>query len=137
MLKHLHKILLIGCLICSISLSNAYAQEDKPIEVVNQVTQTTTTVNVKDIDIEPLNTKEIKKDVVPDVKKETKKVASYFFLAVVLLAFLVLSIYLAIFLRTRYLKAFANELDEFSDKLELGVPSNKEEALKSFLNRTK
>ena len=49
------------------SFASVQTQENSSIEVVNQVTQTTTTINVKDIDIEPLNTKEIKKDVVPDV----------------------------------------------------------------------
>lgn len=94
-------------------------------------------VKVNDLDVEPINTKEVK-NVVPDSKKEGRKVINLFLrvMGAVLLSAVILY-FILLFVKKYYGSAFAvEETDEF-ESLNLTPPENKEDALKSFLNRTK
>lgn len=95
-------------------------------------------VKVNDEEIEPINTAPVKKEVVPDSKKEGKKVINLFLkvMGAVLLSGVFLFIILS-FVKKYYASAFVEEDYEDYESLNLNSPNNKEEALKSFLNRTK
>ena len=91
MLKNLHKIFYIFCLISFLGITqpsnadvNTNALKNITAEQMNFVQQD---VKVNDLDIEPLNTQNVKKDVVPDTHKEGKKVFSYFLRTMLLVAF--------------------------------------------------
>ncbi|MBQ8636209.1 hypothetical protein IJ425_08675 [bacterium] len=105
---------------------------------VEQVTHTQN-VQVNDLDIEPINTQEVKKTVVPDVKKEGKKVFQNFLKAMALAILSGGIIYLILlFVNKYYGSAFVSqEDDEYFEALDLQTPDNRPDALKSFLNRTK
>lgn len=95
-------------------------------------------VNVKDLDIDPINTKKVKQSVVPDTKKESKKIMMLFLKTMAAVAFCTVIIYIILlFVKKFYSSAFVNqEVDEY-ENLDLATPNTKEEALKNFLNRVK
>jgi len=95
-------------------------------------------VNVKDLDIDPINTKKVKQAVVPDTKKEGKKIIMLFLKTMMAVAFCTVIIYIILlFVKKFYSSAFVNqEVDEY-ENLDLATPNTKQEALKSFLNRIK
>ena len=96
-------------------------------------------IKVNDLDIEPIDTQMLKKSVVPDAKSEGKKVMELF--AKVMLAVFVAGIvvYLVlVFVKKYYGSAFVEQDDEeFYEDLDLATPKSKQDALKSFLNRTR
>ena len=82
MLKLLHKTLYISAIFCLLTLNpavvadmNTNALEKTTAEQMNFVQQD---VKVNDLDIEPINTQEVKKNVIPDTQKEGRKVIAYF-----------------------------------------------------------
>ena len=95
-------------------------------------------VKVNDLDIEPINTNQVK-NVVPDTKKESKKVFAYFLRTMLAVAFSSIVIYLVlIFVRKYYGSAFMNaDEEEYFEAFDLNTPNSKQDALKTFLNRTK
>lgn len=95
-------------------------------------------INVKDLDIDPLNTKNIKNSVVPDTKKEGKKVMLLFLKTMLAVAFATVILYvILLFVKRFYRSAFvAQDQDEY-ENLDMSSPNSKQEALKSFLNRAK
>jgi len=95
-------------------------------------------VQVEDSEIEPINTESVKKSVVPDTSKEGKKIIGLFLKSMVALAFCILTIYLILLFIKRYYysSSVLSESEEF-ESLDLSTPNNKNDALKSFLNRTK
>ena len=96
-------------------------------------------VQINDLDIEPINVNEVKKTVVPDTKEEGKKVINLFLRAmagVVICA--VILYFVLLFVKKYYGSAFVNtDYDEDFESLDLATPNNKQDALKSFLNRTR
>ena len=96
-------------------------------------------VKVNDLDIEPINTQAVKKDVIPDTQKEGKKVAAYFLRAMLGVLFCSIILYLIlVFVKKYYSSAFVNpEEEEYFEAFDLTTPNNKQDALKTFLNRTK
>ena len=96
-------------------------------------------VQVKHLDVEPMNTEKVKKTVVPDAKQEGKKVIGLFLK--VMSGVMICSIFLyfvLLLVKKYYGSAFmAQEYEEEFEIYNLTSPSNKVDALKSFLNRTK
>lgn len=106
--------------------------ENKNMELVQN------NVKLDDPDIEPIDTKDIKKTVIPDTQKEGKKVLMLFVKAmfIVFLCSIVLYFILS-FVKKFYGNSFSpNDIEEF-ESLDLASPNSKDDALKSFLNRTK
>lgn len=141
-LKHLHKVLLIGLFACLLVLpvevqaaNNLIAKNSNN----EQMKLIHNDVKVNDLDIEPMDTQKVKKSVVPDTKKESKKVMALFLramCAVILCA--ILLYFILIFVKKYYGSAFVNVDDEeYFETLDLSTPNNKQDALKSFLNRTR
>ena len=143
MLKKAHKIVYIICAICFLAFSpialadkNEAALKNTTAEQMNFVAQD---VKVNDLDIEPINTQALKKEVVPDTKKEGKKVFAYFLRAMLGVAFCSIILYLIlVFVKRYYGSAFVNpEEEEYFEAFDLSTPNSKQDALKAFLNRTK
>ena len=143
MLKNLHKIFYIFCLISFLGITqpsnadvNTNALKNITAEQMNFVQQD---VKVNDLDIEPLNTQNVKKDVVPDTHKEGKKVFSYFLRIMLLVAFCSIVAYLVLFLIKKYNgSAYVNwQEEDCPEAFDLSTPDTKQDALKIFLNRTK
>ena len=140
MQKCLHKIILAVFAICLTFFS--------PVGICETgipVIQDETTINlsedtkVQDLDIEPINTENVKKEVVPDTQNEIKKVFGLFVKTMFAVAFSAVLIFcIAIFVKKYYKSAFVpqKEDDEY-DNLNLATPETKTEALKFFLNKTK
>lgn len=144
--KVLNKFLIAGCLF-SFLLCPCFAIGEKdtiPVarEIVNSNGQTMeliqNEVNVKDLDIDPLDTKDVKNSVVPDAKKESKKVAMLFIKTMLGVMFSAIVLYIILlFVNKFYKSAFIeNSTDEY-ENLDLATPQTKQDALKSFLNRVK
>lgn len=143
MLKRLHKNFFVISLFCLLALTpyvsakgEYIALESVTPEQMNLIQQD---IRVNDLDIEPINTQEVKKTVVPDTKKEGQKVFAYFLramLGVVLCA--IILYFVLIFVKKFYGSAFVNpEEEEYFEAFDLSTPKTKQDALKSFLNRTK
>ena len=104
----------------------------------SQMDLVTNEVSVKDLDIDPLNTEKVRKSVVPDAKQEGKKVIRLFLKTMMAVAFCAVILYvILIFVKKYYGSAFVSNDYEELEVLDLGTPTNKVEALKSFLNKTK
>ena len=141
MLKRLHKILLTIILFNCLFFVPFAAQCEPLSDNANNSSQMNLVVNevsVKDLDIDPINTEKVKKSVVPDTKKEGKKVIGLFLKTMIAVLFSAVIVYLILlFVKKFYGTAFyKNEYEEF-EGLDLSTPTNKTDALKSFLNRTK
>lgn len=142
MLKRLHKIFFIICFIFLTAVSQAAMENDlvalKSI-TPEQMKLIQQDVKVDDLDIEPINTRQVKKTVVPDTKKESRKVMAYFLRAMLAVVFCAIILYLIlVFVKKYYGSAFVNlEEEEYFEAFDLSTPNNKQDALKSFLNRTK
>lgn len=142
MLKQLHKVFCVTIFACFLALSScSFAANDVNLKDNSNV-QTTfeqKDIKVNDLDIEPMDTKAVKKTVVPDVKKEGRKVMFNFLKAMLLVFFASIIIYLVLlFVKKYYGSAFVtHEDDEYFETLDLETPDNRPKALKSFLNRTK
>ena len=143
MLKRLHRIILTICFTCLITLNpNVQAKNDLiALESITpeQMKLIQKDVKVNDLDIEPINTQGVKKEVVPDTKKEAKKVLAYLiraFCAVILSAIFIY--FVLIFVKKYYSSAFVNQDDEdYFEAFDLSTPDNRQDALKAFLNRSK
>lgn len=142
MLNRLRKTAILCFTACFLALNPVYAETEAPLMVdtaaPSQMDLIRNDVNVKDIDIDPINTEKVKKNVVPDAKKESKKVIGLFLKTMAAVAFCAVILYvILLFVKKFYGSAFVpHECDEF-EALDLSTPSNKTDALKSFLNRTK
>ena len=80
MQKLLHKLIVVICIIC-FSVISPVAYSAPGIPVVQEsadINLTEDSINVKDIDIDPINTEKVKKNVVPDTKNEFKKLKKQF-----------------------------------------------------------
>lgn len=95
-------------------------------------------VKIDDPDIEPINTKDVK-NVVPDTKKEGKKVIMLFLKAMFTVFICAVALFfLLAFIKKNWADAFKEvKTEQEFEALDLSSPNNKLEALKSFLNRTK
>ena len=136
MLKQLSKITLAIFTVCFFmfpTLAMAQNQYEPSVGVIHS------DIKVNDLDIEPINTQEVKKSVVPDAKKEGKKVLSLFLKTTSWVMFAIVIIYLIlIFIKKYHGSAFVNPDDEeYFEAFDLSTPDNRQDALKSFLNRTK
>jgi len=139
--KLLHKLIVVICIIC-FSVISPVAYSALGIPVVQEsadINLTEDSINVKDIDIDPINTEQVKKNVVPDTKNEFKKLIGLFIKAMIMVVFSAVVIYIVVlFVRKYFGSEFAPQADEEEyDNLELTTPEDKISALKSFLNRTK
>ena len=143
MLKKARKYFFIICFVCLLAITpmayadkNTTALKNTTAEQMNFVQHD---MKVNDLDIEPINTQALKKDVVPDTQKEGKKVFAYFLRAMLGVAFCSIVLYLIlIFIKKYYGSAFVNpEEEEYFEAFDLSTPNNKQDALKAFLNRTK
>lgn len=145
MLKRLCKVILLIIVLInfSIAIEPAYAKPSGIPVLTEETTQDLTfddNVKVKDLDIDPLNTDSIKKSVVPDTKKEGKKLIGLFVKVMLLVALSSLIVFIVLFFVKRfYGSTFVPSDEEYenAEMLELITPSTKSDALRSFLNRTK
>ena len=141
MQKLRHKVAVIALIIC-FACANPVVFGQNGIPVVQDTAVEYTSdngSNVADLDIDPINTENVKKNVVPDTQKEIKKVIGLFAKTMIAVIFCVIVLYIILlFVKKYYGSAFAPPADEEDyDNLELTTPDDKTEALKSFLNRTK
>ena len=119
--------------------------EDSSIPVVDENGQVNTIqtnqrrdIKVNDLDIEPMNTQSVKKTVIPDTKQEGKKVLNLFLKAMMIVALCSLFCFIVLkFIRKFYASAFVNQQQDDYEALDLSGPNTKQEALQSFLRRTK
>ena len=142
MRRQLRKTFLKIILICFLALTNFASAKGDLItlkSITPQEMQQIQDVKVNDLDIEPINTQEVKKHVVPDTKSEGKKVMAYFLRAMLGVAFCAIVLYLIlIFIKKYYGSAFINpQEEEYFEAFDLSTPKTKQDALKSFLNRIK
>ena len=136
---------LIVITVCMFSLnSNAFAAKETGIPVMTEEFAQELTVdnnsNIKDLDIEPINTDKVKRHVVPDTKQEGKKLIGLFIKTMLMVAFCAVVIYFILLFIKKFKKSSFIPYDEEyenEEMLELTTPRTKTEALKSFLNRTK
>ena len=142
MLRQLRKILI--AVFCTLMLATTSVYANNNLNVVSNATQEQMRliqqdVKVNDLDIEPIDTQAVKDTVVPNTKNEGKKVMGYFLramLGVVLCA--ILLYFILLFVRKYYGSAFVNsEEEEYFESFDLTTPTSKQEALRTFLNRTK
>ena len=141
MLKHLHKTLLIQTILC------LFLTTPVSLAALNLPNDTTTKeqmelihkdIKVNDLDIEPINTSAVKKNVVPDTKQEGKKIIGLFIKSMIMVAFCAVILYvILVFVKKYYGSAFVSNEYEEIESLDLTTPNTKQDALKSFLNRTK
>ena len=142
MLKLLSKYFVFFYLLLNISIFPvAFGFNDSDIPVQQDEAQMQLIqkdVRVDDADIEPIDTQKVKKAVVPDSKKEGKKVLTLFLrtMCAVLVSALIIYI-VSVIIKRYYGSAFAIDDIEENEDYNLSTPNSKEEALKSFLNRTR
>ena len=95
-------------------------------------------ISVEDAEIEPINTKKVKDNMVPDSSREGKKVIGLFLKTMVAVGFCAVILYfILIFVKKFFASAFINHDFEELENLDLATPNNKQDAIRSFLNRTK
>ncbi len=155
MLKQVHKFLtalIIGCFLLTPSIVCAVdevsdAAQDKTAEEIpvsrgisqkGDVELIQNDVKVEDSDIEPINTGKIKESVVPDPNKEGKKVIGLFLKTMIAVLFCAVILYfILLFVKKYYAGSFFSSDSEDLDDFDLSTPNSKNDALKSFLNKTK
>ena len=107
--------------------------EDGGMEFVQDVQ-----LDIDDPEIEPINTKKVKDTVVPNPNQEGKKIIGLFIKIMTITALCVIIIYsILVFIKKFYASAFISQDNEELENLDLSSPQNKQDALRSFLNRTK
>lgn len=142
MRRQLRNGFLAIALFCFLALMPCVSAKDSTIAFRNlkvSEIQQIKDVKVNDLDIEPMNTYGVKKNVVPDIKSEGKKVIGYFLRVMlgVILSSIILCLMLP-FIKKYYGSAFVNpKEEEYFEAFDLTTPKNKQDALKMFLNRTK
>lgn len=141
MLKQLNKTILLTLIALFFALPAVYAEPAPDVqnsEVQNeQMNPPRKDVKVNDLDIEPMNTRKLKKEVIPDVEKEGRKVIGLFLktmMAVILSA--VLLYFILLFVRKFHGNKYIPNSDEEFAEFDLAPANNKDDALKSFLKRT-
>ncbi len=141
MQKLRYKVILVGLIICFAFIHPMpYCEAVIPVvQETNQNELIENSPNVADLDIDPINTDKVKKDVVPNTQNEIKKVIGLFIKTMISVAFCAILLYvILLFVKKYYGSAFTqNSDDDKYDNLELTTPDDKISALKSFLNRTK
>ena len=143
MLKQVNKFLVAAVLSCILSIPGAaFAVTDTtPIKDISQnsnIELIEQDVHVEDSDIEPIDTGKLKQSVVPDPSKEGKKVVGLFLKTMAAVAFCVVLLYaILLFVKKYYFVNFSGNESEELESLDLSTPNNRNDALKSFLNRTK
>lgn len=114
-----------------------FADNKKNSSLQEQMELIQNDIKVDDLDIEPINTEDLKKNVIPNTKKEGQKVLILFLqvmFGVVLSAAIILIA--SLFVKKYNSSAFAEiEYDEYA-MMNLATPNNKQDAFLSFLNRT-
>ncbi len=139
--KKISKIFLIFILCLNfilISQPKVFGRKPTNTSLQEQMELIQNDIKVDDLDIEPINTEDLKKKVVPDTRKEGQKVLILFFKTMFMVVMAGAIIYVVLlFIRKYRSSAFAeNEyIDEYAP-LNLATPTNKQEAFVSFLNRT-
>ncbi len=138
MLKQANKIIVLiyivfSVMFCPIVLANAplpNGAADNKMELIQN------DVRVNDLDIEPINVQNVKKDVIPDPHKESKKVMALFLKTMMGVAICAVILYIILlFVKKFYSSAFVADEEDY-ENLDLSTPNNKQDALKSFLNRS-
>ena len=145
MSKKMHKILLTitvstMLMLNSFCIAEINAPDDNTIynPNANSMELIQNDVKVKDIDIDPLDTQKVKKEVVPDTKQESKKLIGLFLKAMVGVAFCSVVIYaLLLLMNKKYGTTLSAKDIENFDVPELKTPNNKIDAFRSFLDRSK
>ena len=139
----LNKLLVIWTMLCFLAFPSI-ALSEETIPVARDISQgenmelIQNDITVEDAEIEPINTKKVKDTVVPDPSKEGKKVIGLFIKTMMAVAFCAIVIYLIlIFVKKFFASAFINHDFEELENLDLATPNNKQDAIRSFLNRTK
>lgn len=120
-----------------ISQPTVFAEQKDVPTLQEQMELIQNDIKVDDLDIEPINTQDLKNNVVPNAKQEGQKVLFLFLKTMFAVALSGAIIYVALlFVRKYRSSAFAEiEYDEFA-MLNLATPANKQDAFMSFLNRT-
>lgn len=140
MLKLLHSLILLVFLSANLFFMTSFAFEEQTYQENEVQTVTSDSVKVNDLDIEPMNTRSVKKSVVPNTKKESKKVFHLFLKTMSAVGLSALFLYFILLLAKKFrilnIIPKNEEFDEY-EYYDLGTPNNKQEALKSFLNKTK
>ena len=137
MLKQLRKtfvlIYVVFALMCPLALADTTTL---PNTAPNNTGVIQNDVRVNDLDIEPINVQNVKEDVIPDTHKESKKVMALFLKTMMGVAISAVLLYIVLlFIKKFYRSALVDEEDEY-ESLDLSTPNNKQDALKSFLNRS-
>ena len=138
------KLFIAFVLFCFFIFPSVAIAQTGDIPVAQEVSQNNQTeiiedsMHVEDSDIEPINTNKLKQTVVPDPSKEGKKVVGLFLktMMAVLLCTIILY-FILLFVKKFYYNGFYNQDSEELDNLDLSTPNSRNDALKSFLNRTK
>lgn len=95
-------------------------------------------VKVEDTDVKPIDTEAVKKSVVPNSHNESKKVFGLFLKTMLAVAICAILLYfILVFVKKFYSSSFMPTEDESIENLDLATPNNRQDAIRSFLNRTK
>ncbi len=138
MLKQINKIFVLLYIVfsfafCPVAVADTPKEAQTPTDKMELIQND---VRVNDLDIEPINVQDVKKDVIPDPHKESKKVMALFLKTMLGVAICAVILYIVLlFIKKFYSSAFVVEEDEY-ENLDLSTPNNKQDALKSFLNRS-
>ena len=110
----------------------SYSKDETNMELIEN------DIKVNDSDIAPIDTENVKKTVVTDSHKESKKVIGLFLKTMVAVAFCSILLYfILVFVKKYYSGSFISQEAEELENLDLATPSTKQDAIRSFLNRTK
>ncbi len=141
MLKQVHNLIISVIAICFLSIPQIALAQNSINSEQNEIQKEEyeyVQSNMRDTNVEPMNTESIKNSVIPDTAKEGKKVIGLFLTAMVLVGFAALFLYLLLVVVKKYYPKSFNVSDcEEYENLDLSTPDSKNSALKSFLNRTK
>lgn len=145
MLKQVLKTFFVILSVCFLSFGTVLAEpedipvipealiEDEKMELVQN------DIKIDDLEIEPIDTKKVKDNIIPDTKKEGKKVIGLFLKTMVAVALSAIILYfILIFVRKFYSNSFTSkESMEEIETLDLATPNTKQEAFRIFLNKSK
>ena len=139
MQKKIHRYFLIILLCFCLSFLSqpmVFAKKDIPT-LQEQMDLIQNDIRVDDLDIEPINTQDLKNNIVPDSRREGQKVLFLFLKTMFAVALASCIIYIVMLFIGKYRSsAFVEtEYDEYA-VLNLATPSNKQEAFMSFMSRT-
>jgi len=142
-LKQAHNFLISTILFCFLTIPCVNAQTTIPVarEIMdnNKMELIQNEVKIQDNEIEPINTQKVKETIVPDPQKEGKKIIGLFIKTMTIVVLCSVMLYLVLlFVRKFFSSDFIenNDLEDI-ETLDLSTPVNKQDALRSFLSRTK